>query len=300
MNRSQEMAKRRGIILAGGSGTRLHPVTLAVSKQLMPVYDKPMIYYPLSALLLAGIREILIISTPQDTPRFQQLLGDGHQWGIELSYAIQPSPDGLAQAFIIGADFVGDERSALVLGDNIFYGHDLQRRLVEADKRESGATVFAYPVQDPERYGVVEFNAAGRAVSLEEKPRVPKSRYAVTGLYFYDKTVVEIARELKPSPRGELEITDLNRVYLERDQLDVQVMGRGDAWLDTGTHDSLIEAGQFIQTLEKRQGLKICCPEEICWRQKWIDDGQMAALAKPLAKSGYGQYLMRVLEERVF
>jgi glucose-1-phosphate thymidylyltransferase len=294
------MAKRRGIILAGGSGTRLHPVTLAVSKQLMPVYDKPMIYYPLSALLLAGIREILIISTPQDTPRFQQLLGDGHQWGIELSYAVQPSPDGLAQAFIIGADFVGDGRSALVLGDNIFYGHDLQRRLIEADRRESGATVFAYPVQDPERYGVVEFNAAGHAVSLEEKPKVPKSRYAVTGLYFYDNAVVDIARELKPSARGELEITDLNRVYLERGQLDVQVMGRGDAWLDTGTHDSLIEAGQFIQTLEKRQGLKICCPEEICWRQKWIDDEQMAALAKPLAKSGYGQYLKRVLEERVF
>ncbi len=294
------MSKRRGIILAGGSGTRLHPVTLAVSKQLMPVYDKPMIYYPLSALLLAGIREILIISTPQDTPRFEQLLGDGRQWGIELSYAVQPSPDGLAQAFIIGADFIGDNNSALVLGDNIFYGHELNRRLRGADERAFGATVFAYPVQDPERYGVVEFDAAGCAISLEEKPKVPKSKYAVTGLYFYDNTVVEIARGLKPSQRGELEITDLNRVYLERGDLDVQVMGRGDAWLDTGTHDSLLEAGQFIQTLEKRQGLKICCPEEICWRQKWIDDAQMAALAKPLAKSGYGQYLTRVLEERVF
>lgn len=292
--------QRKGIILAGGSGTRLHPVTLAVSKQLMPVYDKPMIYYPLCALLLAGIREVLIISTPQDTPRFEQLLGNGHQWGIEITYAVQPSPDGLAQAFIIGADFVGDSPSALVLGDNIFYGHDLQRRLVAADARTEGATVFAYPVTDPERYGVVEFDAAGHAISLEEKPKAPKSRYAVTGLYFYDQQVVEFARNLKPSPRGELEITDLNRIYLERDQMDVQVMGRGDAWLDTGTHDSLIEAGQFIQTLEKRQGLKICCPEEIVWRQKWIDDQQLAALAKPLAKSGYGQYLTRILEDKVF
>ncbi|MCX9156670.1 glucose-1-phosphate thymidylyltransferase RfbA [Niveibacterium sp. 24ML] len=292
--------QRKGIILAGGSGTRLHPVTLAVSKQLMPVYDKPMIYYPLCALLLAGIREVLIISTPQDTPRFEQLLGNGHQWGIDITYAVQPSPDGLAQAFIIGADFVGDSPSALVLGDNIFYGHDLQRRLVAADARTEGATVFAYPVTDPERYGVVEFDAAGHAISLEEKPKAPKSRYAVTGLYFYDQQVVEFARNLKPSPRGELEITDLNRIYLERDQMDVQVMGRGDAWLDTGTHDSLIEAGQFIQTLEKRQGLKICCPEEIVWRQKWIDDQQLAALAKPLAKSGYGQYLTRILEDKVF
>lgn len=294
------MKARKGIILAGGSGTRLHPVTLAVSKQLMPVYDKPMIYYPLSVLLLAGIRDILIISTPQDTPRFQQLLGDGKNWGINFEYAIQPSPDGLAQAFIIGADFVGDHPSALVLGDNIFYGHDLQRRLTAVKRNAIGATVFAYPVHDPERYGVVEFDAERRAISLEEKPRAPKSRYAVTGLYFYDNQVSGFAHQLKPSLRGELEITDLNRIYLERKQLDVQMMGRGDAWLDTGTHDSLIEAGQFIQTLEKRQGLKICCPEEIVWRQKWIDNTQLADIAKPLAKSGYGQYLLRVLEEQVF
>ncbi len=291
---------RKGIILAGGSGTRLHPATLAISKQLIPVYDKPMIYYPLSALLLAGIRDILIISTPQDTPRFEQLLGDGARWGLKLQYAVQPSPDGLAQAFLIGEDFLDGAPSALVLGDNIFYGHDLGRRLAAASASETGATVFAYPVTDPERYGVVEFNAQGQAVSLEEKPAKPKSRYAVTGLYFYDEQVVAHAKALQPSPRGELEITDLNRRYLDAGQLDVQLFGRGDAWLDTGTHDSLLEAGAFVQTLEKRQGLKACCPEEICWRQGWISDAQLAELAKPLAKSGYGQYLQQVLTDKVF